>query len=48
LGVSFKITEGPDGTRVDSGGKLRGEFSIRRWFSGRKAEPAADGRTAQP
>ena len=48
IGVSFKITEGPDGTRVDSGGKLRGEFSIRRWFSGRKAEPAADGRTAQP
>ncbi|HVT73014.1 MAG TPA: hypothetical protein VHD61_07745 [Lacunisphaera sp.] len=34
IGVSFKITEGPDGTRIDSGGKLRGEFSLRRWFGG--------------
>jgi hypothetical protein len=32
LGGSIKITEGPDGTRLDSGGKLRGEFSVTRWF----------------
>lgn len=32
LGISVKITEGPDGTRLDSGGKIRGEFSISRWF----------------
>jgi len=35
LGVSFKITEGPDGTRIDSGGKVRGEFSLRRMFGGK-------------
>ena len=44
LGVSFKITEGPDGTRIDSGGKIRGEFSIRRWFSGSKTDPTGGGR----
>lgn len=32
LGLSIKIMEGPDGTRVDSGGKLRGEINISRWF----------------
>jgi len=32
IGASIKITEGPDGTRLDSGGKLRGEFGITRWF----------------
>ena len=32
LGISVKITEGPDGTRFDSGGKIRGEFSVSRWF----------------
>jgi hypothetical protein len=31
-----KFTEGPDGLRVDTGGKLRGEFSISRWFRGDK------------
>jgi hypothetical protein len=40
LGVSFKITEGPDGTRIDSGGKIRGEFSLRRWFGKEKAAAA--------
>lgn len=39
IGVSFKVTLGPDGTRIDSGGKLRGEFNIRRWFGG-KDKPA--------
>jgi hypothetical protein len=34
LGGNLKITQGPDGTRFDSGGKLRGEFSLTRWFSG--------------
>lgn len=37
LGFSFKITEGPDGTRIDSGGKIRGEFSLRRMFGGKAA-----------
>lgn len=32
IGGSIKITEGPDGTRLDTGGKLRGEFSITRLF----------------
>lgn len=36
LGASVKITEGPDGTRFDSGGKIRGEFSLTRWFRGDK------------
>ncbi len=36
FGVSVKITQGPDGTRVDSGGKIRGDFSLRRWFRGDK------------
>lgn len=37
LGGSLKITEGPDGTRIDGGGKLRGEINITRWFrSGEK------------
>lgn len=39
LGVSFKLTEGPDGTRLDSGGKIRGEFSLTRWFRGDKKAP---------
>jgi hypothetical protein len=38
LGGSVKITEGPDGTRFDSGGKLRGEFSITRLFRRDKAD----------
>ena len=32
FGFSVKFTEGPDGLRVDTGGKIRGEFSISRWF----------------
>ena len=32
VGLGAKFTFGPDGTRIDSGGKIRGEFSIRRWF----------------
>ena len=43
LGFSFKITEGPDGTRVDSGGKIRGEFSLRRLFGRDKTETKTDG-----
>jgi hypothetical protein len=39
LGGSIKITEGPDGTRLDSGGKIRGEFSLTRWFRGDKKDP---------
>ena len=38
LGFSLKITEGPDGTRFDSGGKLRGEISISRWFRRDKSD----------
>jgi hypothetical protein len=39
VGVSLKITQGPDGTRIDSGGKIRGEFNISRWFrSDKKTE----------
>ena len=41
LGGSFKITEGPDGTRIDSGGKIRGEFSITRWFRRDKTDNPA-------
>jgi len=42
FGISFKITEGPDGTRIDSGGKIRGEFNLRRWLGSEKpAAPAA-------
>ena len=29
-----EVTEGPDGLRIDTGGKIRGEFSISRWFRG--------------
>ena len=32
IGVGVKFTFGPDGTRVDSGGKIRGEFNLKRWF----------------
>lgn len=32
FGISVKITQGPDGTRVDSGGKIRGDFSLSRWL----------------
>src|ERR1700712_4602986 len=39
LGGSLKVTEGPDGTRFDSGGKLRGEFSITRLFRRNKNNP---------
>jgi len=39
LGGSLKITQGPDGTRIDSGGKIRGEFSITRWFRPNKKDP---------
>ena len=42
FGLSVKITQGPDGTRIDSGGKIRGEFSIRRWLNARKPE-SSDG-----
>ena len=38
LGGSVKITEGPDGVRIDTGGKLRGEFSITRLFRRDKAD----------
>ncbi|MDB6166453.1 MAG: hypothetical protein JWQ83_1593 [Lacunisphaera sp.] len=41
FGVSVKITEGPDGTRIDSGGKIRGEFNLKRWFGRNKTKPAA-------
>lgn len=37
FGFSIKFTEGPDGLRVDTGGKIRGEFSLRRLFGGGKA-----------
>ncbi len=37
LGFSLRFTQGPDGLRIDSGGKIRGEFSLRRWFNDRKA-----------
>ena len=43
VGFSFKVTQGPDGTRIDSGGKIRGEFSLRRMFGGRKNAAAAGG-----
>lgn len=41
FGFSIKFTEGPDGLRVDTGGKIRGEFSLRRLFGGGRqaAEP---------
>ncbi len=44
LGVSVKVTEGPDGTRFDTGGKIRGEFSLTRWFRRDKkgANPSAE------
>lgn len=45
LGGSIKITEGPDGTRVDTGGKLRGEFSITRWFRKDKKDTNAPAET---
>ncbi len=32
VGLGTKITFGPDGTRLDSGGKLRGEFRLSRLF----------------
>lgn len=38
FGFSIKFTEGPDGLRIDTGGKIRGEFSLRRMFGGGKAE----------
>jgi len=41
LGVSVKVTVGPDGTRLDSGGKIRGEFSLTRWFRRDKADNQA-------
>ena len=36
LGVSFKVIHGPDGVRIDSGGKIRGEFNLKRWFGSEK------------
>lgn len=39
FGFSVKITQGPDGTRFDSGGKIRGEFNLTRWFRRNKADP---------
>ncbi|MSU46913.1 MAG: hypothetical protein EXS42_07300 [Lacunisphaera sp.] len=45
LGGRIKLTEGPDGTRIDSGGKIRGEFSISRWFRGdKRAAPESGAR----
>jgi hypothetical protein len=41
FGFSMKFTEGPDGLRIDTGGKIRGEFSISRWFRGEKDKPPA-------
>ena len=41
LCFSIKFTEGPDGLRVDTGGKLRGEFSLRRMFGGGKKDEEA-------
>jgi len=38
FGFSIKFTEGPDGLRVDTGGKIRGEFSLRRMFGGQAAK----------
>ena len=35
-----EVTEGPDGLRIDTGGKIRGEFSISRWF--RADQPAKE------
>ena len=37
FGFSIKFTEGPDGLRVDTGGKIRGEFNLRRLFGGGQA-----------
>ena len=37
FGFSVKFTEGPDGLRVHTGGKIRGEFSLSRWFRWDKA-----------
>lgn len=39
FGISMKFTQGPDGMRVDTGGKIRGEFSISRWFRKDKSAP---------
>ncbi|HVT73015.1 MAG TPA: transporter [Lacunisphaera sp.] len=33
VGFSVKVADGPDGLRVDSGGKVRAEFSFRRWLA---------------
>lgn len=41
FGLSVKITQGPDGTRIDSGGKIRGDFSLSRWWRGKRAASAA-------
>jgi len=40
FGFSLRFTEGPDGLRIDSGGKIRGEFSLRRMFGGGDKTPA--------
>ena len=42
FGVSVKVTQGPDGVRVDTGGKIRGEFNLKRWFGKDKSKPATD------
>jgi hypothetical protein len=41
FGLSIKITQGPDGTRIDGGGKIRGDFSLSRWWRGKRAASAA-------
>ncbi|HTH47718.1 MAG TPA: transporter [Candidatus Limnocylindria bacterium] len=42
VGVSVKVADGPDGLRVDSGGKVRAEFSFQRWLARRNgADPGA-------
>lgn len=40
-GVSVKLADGPDGLHVDSGGKLRAEFSFQRWLGRRTGAEAA-------
>ena len=44
FGFSMKFAEGPDGLRIDSSGKIRGEFSFRRWMNDRKSGSATDKR----
>ncbi|MBI2497585.1 MAG: hypothetical protein HYV75_06615 [Opitutae bacterium] len=36
VGLSMKFAQGPDGFRLDTSGKIRGEFSLRRWMNDRR------------